>query len=276
MLAEHGDLARADLTLVDRVMRELLANEGHDPARFMLVGAQCRDVWNSALGDAGIATATHDVDIGLAIRTMEEFEGVVEDLEPSGQTGITYAVDGLSVDLMPFGDGVESPPGTVEPPQRVGDPFSVLGFGDAFAAAVDLPLPSGPAIKLATPEGLTALKVAAWHDRLAWHELKDGGDLAVVLRWYTSSSAVRDHLYEEDPPRLLEQAAWVPEVAAAQLWGEQTVRILNEPTRSSLLALWRAAGHRLPEEIARSRLSPHSGELIAQMIEAFDRGLESS
>lgn len=191
------DLSRCEpglLHLPDRVVEALLQKSRDLSAdRIMLVGARCRDVIHSALGHVEGLALTSDLDIGLVLSDLGDYEKIVQPLDSSGGTGIRYMLAGVPTDLMPFGD-VEDPAGVVAPTGR-GESLSVWAFREVFAGSIPLTLPSGYEIRIPTVEGYAALKLAAWLDRHAYGEYKDARDLATCVYWYAESNIVESLLY---------------------------------------------------------------------------------
>lgn len=183
------------LHLPDRVVEALLQKSQNLSAdRIMLVGARGRDVIHSALGHLEGLALTSDLDIGLVISDLGDYEEIVRPLDSSGATGIQYMLGGVPTDLMPFGD-VEDPVGIVTLQGR-SESLSVWAFREVFAGSMPLVLPSGIEIRIPAVEGYAALKLAAWLDRHAYGEFKDARDLATCAYWYAESSVVESLLYE--------------------------------------------------------------------------------
>lgn len=115
------DLSRCEpalLDLPDRVVTALTLAAGDlRDDQLMLVGARCRDVLHSALGHLDGLALTNDLDIGLVLADIGEYEDIVRRLDPTGDSGIRYMLGGVPTDLMPFGD-VEDPVGEVAPARR--------------------------------------------------------------------------------------------------------------------------------------------------------------
>lgn len=273
MLARSADFARVDLSLVDRVVDDLVAH-GADPSTLMLVGAHCRNVWAQALADGSPMVSTHDVDIGIAVSSMEQWSAVTAGLPkvPRTSSGIAFTVAGVHVDVMPFGRDVEHPLGTVAPPSRVGDPFSVLGFDHVFRNCLPIVLPCGKTVKIPTPEGFGLLKLAAFHDRLAWRELKDAQDLAIVRRWYLESTEVVARLYEPDLLEVLVEEDVDPARASMRLWGRVTVELMAEES-NLLLEQWEACKDALADVWAGERHGKDWRRTVEGWVAAFDRGM---
>jgi predicted nucleotidyltransferase len=191
------NLSRSDpalLHLADVVVTELLKKStllGADEV--MVIGAHCRDILQSALGHKFSLRVTTDIDLGLAVANWAAYDELAGKLPATGDTGIRFQVAHATADLMPFG-AVEDPPGTVTPARK--EPISVWGFTEVFEAALPLSLPHAGTIRMPTPAGYGALKLAAWLDRSAWGEYKDASDIASVIYWYSRSPEVTTYAYE--------------------------------------------------------------------------------
>lgn len=235
------DLSRCDPALLDlpaRVVGALLAAADKlRPDAIMLVGARCRDVLHSALGhDEGLAL-TSDIDLGLGLAHLDEYEAIVQTLDVSGSTGIRYLLAGVPTDLMPFG-GVENPVGTVVPSSRR-EQVSVWAFREVFTGSIPLLLADGYTIRIPTVEGYTALKLAAWLDRRAYGEYKDARDLAVCVHWYAESEVAQSRLYET-PAGVDTLLRFEMDVrrSAAYLLGADVAKQIGSVRVSELIARW--------------------------------------
>ncbi|ODR03678.1 hypothetical protein BHQ16_22420 [Mycobacterium shimoidei] len=69
------------------------------------------------------------------------------------------------------------------------------GFTDAYQRADHLPISGGVHIRIPRPEGYAILKTHAWLDRSAWHEYRDGPDLALAIFWYVEDL---DRIYDKE------------------------------------------------------------------------------
>jgi predicted nucleotidyltransferase len=226
------------LHLPDRVVDALLQKSRDLTAdRIMLVGARCRDVIHSSLGHEEGLALTSDLDIGLVISDLDDYEEIVRPLDPAGGTGIRYMLGGVPTDLMPFGE-VEDPVGTVTPEGR-GESLSVWAFREVFAGSMPLALPSGSQIRIPTVEGYAALKLAAWLDRHPYFEFKDARDLATCVFWYSESSAIESRLYttESGIQALIEYDMDVRK-AAAHMLGVDIAAHIGERRVDELKQRW--------------------------------------
>lgn len=275
MLSDEADLGNYDTSLVSRVVAELVDAGVTDPSRLLLVGAHCRNVWATALGHEGQVRRTNDVDLGFVVTDLADYDEVTGRLSPWPQSsnGIAYDVAGVPVDLMPFGPDVEEPPGEVTPRRRHGQSFNVIGFDDVHAAAVPLRLGGlGIEVRIPTPEGLTALKVAAWHDRIAHHDNRDASDLAAVLSWYLESPAVADRFWGSDD--LIDAAAGEPWTGAAMLWGIGTRAVLSHDVAARIAELWLRSRSDLPRYLLAAHYLPGDElRLVETWVDGFEAGL---
>jgi len=235
------DLTRTDptlLRLVDDVVAELLAKSTLlDADEVMVVGARCRDIFQSALGHDFLLRTTTDLDLGLAVKNWAAYDELTDMLPRVGHTGIRFYVANTPADLMPFGP-VESPPGTVTPAAHR-EPMSVWGFAEAFESAVPLRLPKAGTIRIPTLAGYAVLKLVAWLDRSANGEYKDASDIAAVVYWYSQSPEIETLAYETSHGRnLLELEDMDPVAVASRLLGEEIAGIIGPKRLPELAERW--------------------------------------
>ena len=164
------------------------------PNDLMIVGARCRDILHGALGHTFVTTATLDLDLALALSSWDAYRSLARAFPKASDSGICYRINGLAVDLLPFG-AVEDPDGVVEPPPRR-ETMSVWAFEEIYAAASQLRLIDDLAIQIPTVAGYAAAKLGAWLDRCEYGQYKDASDLALAIFWYSESPAVQTRLYE--------------------------------------------------------------------------------
>lgn len=223
-----------DLTLV---VDALVARTGIDPDQILVVGAGCRDIMHSALGHTFPLRGTSDTDLGIAVADWAVTDKVENAFPRTGNSGIRYLIEGLPVDIMPFG-GVEDPSGISHPAPR-GEDLIVFGFTEVHQHAGRLRLPSGAHVRVPSIPGYTALKLRSWIDRSAFGEYKDANDLAVAAFWYRESSTLDDRLYNTDfGTEILESVMWDVPLAAAQLLGADAAGLLSADGRVDLAERW--------------------------------------
>jgi len=241
----------------------------------MVVGAHCRDILQSALGQELALRTTDDIDFGLAIASWAAYDELTRKLEPTGHTGIRYQVANVPTDLMPFG-AVEKPWGTVTPPAR-NEPMSVWSFTEVFEAACRLSLPNAGTIRIPTVAGYAALKLAAWLDRSVYGQYKDAVDIATVLYWYSESLEVDARLYETEHGQdiLVQEESDYP-VAAARVLGEDIAAVIGSTRLSELAERWpgpREDALYAGMTVMDGRHWPLSPERRQALVQAMERGL---
>ena len=203
----------------------------------MVVGAGCRDILHHALGHRFPTSATHDLDLALALSSWDAYRSIAGAFPRIGDSGIRFRIAETIVDLLPFGD-IEGPEGEAQPPTRDG-PFSVWAFEEVFAHAQPLRLPTGTTATIPTVAGYATTKLAAWLDRSEWLEVKDARDLALIAYWHEHSKKIRGRLYETElgNAALIAEEADVPR-AAAHLLGMDIAATIGERRLTELTARW--------------------------------------
>jgi predicted nucleotidyltransferase len=273
------DLTRTDpalLHLVDDVASELLAKSTLLSANeVMVVGARCRDIFQSALGHDFALRTTTDVDLGLAVRNWAAYDELTDVLPRVGDTGIRFQVANTLADLMPFGP-VERPPGTVTPAARR-EPMNVWGFAEAFESAIPLQLPRAGTIRIPTLAGYTVLKLVAWLDRSADGEYKDASDIATVVYWYSRSPEIETFAYETDHGQellVLEELDLA--AAASRRLGEEIGSIIGRKRLPEFAERWSQTSKHLLYHHMTVTNSPDwtgSEERRRDLVQAMERGI---
>lgn len=228
-----------------QIIQELVG-AGTDPRQLLLVGASCRDIIHSTLGFENQLRGTDDWDFGVAVANWSEYDTIVGHFPEAGTNGLRRKIAGYDVDLTPFG-ALETHGSRVR--KHPDQDIDVFGFKDVFARAEQLELVPGIRVRIPRPEGYAALKMRSWIDRSqpARGEYKDAVDIAAAIMWFAESSEVQDWLYqdEEEGLPLLEEADFVPEVAAAKYLSTRIHAHLSEPVAEELLSQWRETSHEL-------------------------------
>jgi predicted nucleotidyltransferase len=273
------DLTRTDpalLHLVDDVVAELLAKSTLlDADEVMVVGAHCRDIFQSALGHDFTLRATTDIDLGLAVKNWTAYDELTDALPRVGHTGIRFHVANTLADLMPFGS-VESPPGTVTPAARR-EPMNVWGFAETFESAISLRLPHAGTIRIPTLAGYAVLKLVAWLDRSAIGEYKDASDIATVVYWYSRSPQIETFAYETSHGQnllVLEELDLA--AVASRLLGEEIGEIIGGKRLSEFAERW----SKTPKDLLYHHMTvtnapdwTGSEERRRGLIQAMERGI---
>lgn len=229
MTASSFDLSdRGDL----RSLAQLVAaiRQAKPDARFLLIGAMARDLLTWYAHGIRAQRATEDVDFAFAVpdwRAYEDLKGALVssgDFVEASRTAyrLLFAGD-RKVDLVPFG-GVESPVGQIDWPAPQDTRMVVLGFREAIDSAVELTLPSGVSIAVASLPAQAVLKLFAWGDRRHVQLGKDAADLNFLLRNYLDAGN-RERLYSE-AAHLLDAEDYDDELAGAWMFGADARQLL--------------------------------------------------
>jgi predicted nucleotidyltransferase len=250
------DLALAQRLLevaVGPVVTELCNLEPELPP-VMVVGAACRDALHAAAGHAHPLRRTDDLDIAVAVNGWDHFNTLTAQLAAvaGASSTIRYRVAGHTVDIVPFGEPVESPDGIVSPSRR-GEAMSVFGFQDVWQSAYEVEVSAPRPVRVPTVAGYTVLKLKAWADRSAHDEHKDGGDLAIAMHWYQEDDELlAQRIWGGDDAgiTLLSESDFsLPEAAVRLLIGDARA-VLSPARQEELTTVWR-------DLVADDRLAEH-------------------
>jgi predicted nucleotidyltransferase len=233
---------------------------------WFLTGAMARDWIFSLVHGIDTLRATRDADIGIAIAGWGEFEQMRAEIIASGDFlagralhRLNHAtIRGFHIDLVPFGplcgDGTHI---SWPPDQDV--IMNVIGFDEAFNAAITVLADSNISVKVASVPGLMLMKLFAWEDRKYLQPGKDAIDINLMLSNY-EKVAGRD-LW--DVAGLMEAEEFNPDRAAARLLGQDVAKIVSLSTHGAL-------GRILDRE-----LNSNSEQLLLEQMQAgkFIRGI---
>ncbi|GAB3076984.1 hypothetical protein [Nocardioides zeae] len=271
-MLDFSKVPAEELALVDRVCSALVGNDGLHAERLMIVGAQCRDIIQAALGHDFALRTTTDVDCAITVDDWKVYDELTASMSRLGGTGICFDVVGIPTDIMPFG-AVERPTGTVTPPTR-GEDMSVWGFREVFAASHALHLPGAGSVRIPSIPGYCALKLAAWLDRSAYGAYKDASDIAIAIHWYIESPTVEDHLY--DDTTLLALSGYDPRLGASRLLGADIASLIGPQRVTELRERWPGEHPYalVPEmKIAGPAPWPDDHTTRLEILNAFEAGL---
>lgn len=200
-------------------------------SNIMVVGAACRDIHQESFRSMAPSRTTYDIDLALAVERWEELRILRREFPSRSRAWQQIEVDGIAVDIVPFGP-VESPPGEVVAGDGV--VLNVAGFREVFEHAETHELPSGVKFKLPSVAGLAALKLHAWLDRYLVGKYKDAQDLGLILAWY--ADADDEWLFNRFFEHKEAHEADVPEVMAAFVLGIEVAEVLGGVEAAALAA----------------------------------------
>lgn len=193
---------------------------------FVVVGAAARDLLLEHVYGVRRLRATKDVDAAVAVRGWEEYEAVIGQLV--GAHGFERARehhrvrrDALVVDVVPFGE-IAAGTSHVEWPGAT-TAMSVLGYQEAYEAAVGIAADAGPPVRVASLPGVGVLKLVAWGEA-PHRRAQDPVDLCAIMTSY--DGVVGDRLYV-DHADLLEEEPFDLRVASSRVYGRDMAPLLR-------------------------------------------------
>jgi predicted nucleotidyltransferase len=201
---------------------------------FFVVGATARDLIFELGHGLPSKRATLDRDFGVRVPSWDVFEKLKKSLlasalfkETSEVQRLVYRGE-LRVDILPFG-GIAGTHGEIRWPPDEDVAMSVVGFEDAYRAALDVRVRANPPLDIlvASTPGLTILKLISWADRP--HERqRDAMDLAFILERYLDAGN-NERLIDEHID-LIEDENFDYVRAGARLLGRDMAKIASPDT----------------------------------------------
>ena len=190
-MTKISDLSERDVAALDRVRR--VASERGLP--LVLVGAGARLLrvdWSFGILSP---RTTRDWDFAVEVPDFETYEQVRQSVADRGtplkQDTVRVQVEGVSVDLLPFG-AIESPDGIVRWSSMELD---VCGMADAKAGAAPLAVTERLVLPVSTIPALAALKLIAFEGR-GREDDKDLRDFHFIASEYLRCGN-EDRLFDE-------------------------------------------------------------------------------
>jgi predicted nucleotidyltransferase len=200
---------------------------------FYLVGATARDVWMRGAHDTLPGRATSDIDFGIMIKDIDQFDDLMDYLvntegfvSSHNNAFVLIWKDKYKtqVDLIPFGELEHEGIVTVRGTGMTN--LSVEGFKEVFYFASEEVETGDQKFKVCTLAGIVILKLIAWDDSPEWRR-EDIGDIADIIKNYfhfNSEAIWENHsdLFTDDPK--------LDEIAAKYL-GREIGIIIKSSTR---------------------------------------------
>jgi predicted nucleotidyltransferase len=225
----------------------------------LLVGAFAREVLFYHMHGIETGISTADTDISVHVTDWASFHRLRQALEGAGfhiaadlVEKIRDKVSGNEVDLIPFGPIAGADARLTWPDS--GPTWNVLGFEEALASALKLPIQVAGADHLEIPmvglASLVLLKMVSFYDRPSVRT-KDVRDIGFVIQHYLKAGN-RERLLSQ--PDLVLRAAQDPDLAAAVLLGRDIRSVASEVTRQYLV-------ERLRHESTSQSICPMAKEL---------------
>ncbi len=270
---------RHDLEWLARLMSDVAsAAPDLEP---LVVGALARDLWLHYGHSIEINRVTEDVDFALAV-DWQGFSQARDALVSSGQfEPIRNVLHKLRhgkfgwIDLIPFG-AVERADGTIAWPPSGDNVMQVLGYTEAYAAAIPVALPQHQRVQVVSLPMLAMLKVLAWKDRHRATQGKDAVDLALIMQRYLEVGNL-DRLYADFAHVINDHFDFEP-TSAWLLGRDARTQLIDHSARIDRML--RVLDDVLAPELAADgaqtlalQLSPTAPDHALKLLGAFHRGL---
>jgi len=247
---------------------------------YLVVGASARDMVLHYGYGAKVQRATADIDFALQVPSWDAFATLRKELIANNfsETNTAHRLIGANnwpIDIVPFG-GVADENANIQWPPSGDTVMNVLGFQEALNNANTVRLSDTPIldVPVASPEGMTILKLIAWTDRATDLRKKDAKDIAYLLTTYENIPAVSDQLYREET--LMELYGWDITLASAHQLGINAKQITLPQTNVVITNLLNNQHPRLKLERLINEMSENAAHQYARneaLINAFSTGL---
>jgi predicted nucleotidyltransferase len=249
---------------------------------FFVAGATARDLMLVNVYGLRPGRATRDIDLGIAVESWDQFQGLKERMIATGEFGgdskaqqrlvYTDRADGFSipVDLIPF-RGVASANQMIAWPPARDVVLNVAGFEEAWASSLSVEVEDGFTVRVASVPGLTLLKLIAWADR-GVQTNKDAADLYRLLATYSEAGNF-DRLYDQELA-LLEAVGFDLELAGAELLGRDVCRICPAPTLDQARG-WLTSPKLLDQlvgHMVQTTSRTEASAAVSRIVDSFCRG----
>jgi predicted nucleotidyltransferase len=227
----------------------------------VVVGASARDMVLHYGYGAKVQRATLDVNFGVQVSDWNAFDLLKRQLlergfKPTGAEHRLINQADVQVDIVPFGN-LEDEAANIAWPTKGEWVMNVLGFQEVCDNADMVRIQNDPPVDIpvATPEGMSILKLIAWTDRSPDLRTKDAKDLLYLLTTYDKIPANSERLYEDQ--ELMEIYDWDITLAAAHLLGINAKSIAKDQTSTAIMKLFRSEHEKLSVEFLVEQMCEH-------------------
>lgn len=201
-----------------------------------IIGAMARDLVLVYGFGARLERATRDVDFAIQVESWNDFERLISSLVHKGFIKDRKQVHKLhyqdtnglpwEIDVLPFG-AIAGTDFMIKWPPNQDTVMTVLGFDTVFDNALQVTLECSDnrqLIRVASPAGLSLLKLIAWLAREPSYRKKDAQDIYYLIQTYSKISDIYDALYEDGH---MEAQDWDENKASAMKLGQDAARLTN-------------------------------------------------
>jgi len=225
------DSTEPELILAAQVLAHIDAVAREAGVDYLVVGATARTILSIGLVGRPPERATRDIDIAAAVGSWADFKRLADKLEKRGRNAHSFLVEGVEVDVVPFG-GIEGEDRTILWPDD--HRMNVRGLSEAVESAETVLLPGNLTTRVPSIPALALLKLLTWWDRRA-STRRDAIDLATMIDWY-SSGTYFDRLYDEEMDVLVRHD-FDPAPAGAWLLGSHMPGLLDPAGIAAVLRI---------------------------------------
>lgn len=246
---------------------------------YVVIGATARDLVLHHYYGASIQRATQDIDFAIQVADWSAFSALTAALEKEGFEATKMAhrfnsPTGGVIDIVPFG-AVEDEQATIAWPPAGAIKMTVLGLEEALATSIRIFLTEGAehGIPVATPTGLTILKLIAWTERSSEIRIKDAQDLVYIIQSQELIPAVQDECYDDQD--LMGRYEWDITLSAGEILGRDVRDVLQPRTTELLLQLFDHGTGKLKLENLVEESCSHPDNQMERhraLIQAFVKG----
>lgn len=206
-----------------------------EAGEIFLIGATARDLLLHHVFSQRRGRLTLDVDVAVHVSSWNEFEVIRRRLTSEGATAVNethrFTIGDRLLDVVPFGGIEENHTITWRGGKNV---MNVLGFEEASANTVDVLLPGGVLVRVATIPALLLLKLFAWDDRHIQRPAHDAVDIRQLITTYAD---VCEEMLYGDHIGILEAYAYDLDLAAAALLGREVASIASSDSHDAASAI---------------------------------------
>lgn len=251
---------RTDVPVAEEVLAELTTICRSVDVGFLVVGAAARDLAIHAVQRSSPVRATEDIDIAVAVHSREGYSALMGRLGEEGARMSPHKVEilGVEVDVVPFGALERDRAVLFANDHRL----DVNGLQEAHATSLQVRMPGGTGVRVASAPAQTALKILAWRDR---HHVtaKDGRDLGTILT-ALSSDPFDDEVWDDEDALNATDADII--TAACHHYGRIAAHPFSAIDGTAVLAV-------LSDASRRATLVRHMSSALAdEQLDAYARG----
>lgn len=274
---------RPDLRWLSRLVADI--HVAAPRSEFVLAGAKARDLLVTYAHNIPIDRVTEDVDLAFSVAGWDEFLSLRQALLASGkfteQGRMPHRIQhrgigAARIDLIPFA-GVEDAKRQIAWPPDGAMVMNVIGFREAYSAAIRVALPEAEWINVVPLYALVLLKLAAWCDRRLTTPGKDAQDIRLFFKRYLEAG--NQERLSAEASHLLDKPDFDFEAASAWLLGRDAGSLLRAPATGDAARFFMKVVEQEVQARTESRLLADMRSVTPKedlrLLEEFHKGLQA-